>query len=338
MIVWSLFLLAVIPFALAAFWRTTVDHDWARATGASAIVGFVPYIVWSFIHMQNGGETSGIITRLIHILPFALLITVTVYAATWFAKQKESPTGLVFALLLVALGLLLIMVPELLFVDDSFSGAFERMNTVFKLYYQGWIVLAVAAGYAVHYWRSLTERTSGSRYALTRVWAAAFIVLLVGAAYYPLAATATKGGLFSGEASLNGLSHLSTTSRDAIAFIRDTVADGSAVLEAFGEDYTEFGQVSASTGVPTVLGWVGHELQWRGSSELMEGREADIAAIYTTPDVEEAKNLLARYSVDYVYIGPREIEKYGKDGLAKFVEFMEPVFTEGNVTIYRLTK
>ena len=337
MIVWSLFLLAVVPFALAAFWRTTVDHDWARATGVSLLVGFLPFVVWAFIHLQNGGETSDLTSRLIHILPFALLITVAVYSATWFMKQEEPPTGLVFALLLAALGMLLIMGPELLFVDDSFSGAFERMNTVFKLYYQGWIVLAAAAGYAIYYWRSLADRTTGTRQVLTRLWAAAFVVLLAGAAYYPLAAAATKGGLFDGDASLDGLSHLSAASRNAIDFLREEADDDSAVLEAFGGDYTEFGQVSASTGVPTVLGWIGHELQWRGSSEPMDGREADIATIYTTQDLQEAQNLLARYDVDYVYIGPREREKYGEDGLLKFSEFMEIVFTEGNVTIYRLT-
>jgi uncharacterized membrane protein len=70
----------------------------------------------------------------------------------------------------------------------------------------------------------------------------------------------------------------------------------------------------------------------------MDGREADIATIYTTPDADEAKNLLASYNVDYVYIGPREREKYGEDGLIKFSDFMEAVFTEGDVTIYRLTR
>jgi YYY domain-containing protein len=337
-IVWALFLMAVIPFALVAFWKTTVDHDWARATGVSLAIGFLPYVVWAFIHLEGGGETSDLAARLIHVLPFALLTTVAVYSATWFAKQEDPPTGLVFALLLAALGLLLIMGPELLYVDDSFGGAYERMNTMFKLYYQGWIVLATAAGYAIYYWRSIVERTSGSRHALTRVWAAAFIVLLAGAAYYPLAAAATKGGLFDGDANLDGLSHLSAAPRNAIDFLRDEADDDSAVLEAFGGDYTEFGQVSASTGVPTILGWIGHELQWRGSSEPMDGREADIATIYTTPDADEAKNLLASYNVDYVYIGPREREKYGEDGLIKFSDFMEAVFTEGDVTIYRLTR
>ena len=92
----------------------------------------------------------------------------------------------------------------------------------------------------------------------------------------------------------------------------------------------------SSTGIPTVLGWPGHELQWRGSSEPFEGREQDVATIYQTKDVEEAKTLLAWYRVDYVYVGPRERESYGEDGLGKFSSFMDTVFQQDAVTVYRL--
>ena len=55
-----------------------------------------------------------------------------------------------------------------------------------------------------------------------------------------------------------------------------------------------------------------------------------------TTDGVLAKNLLAKYDVDYVYVGPREREKYGLEGLDKFESFMEPVFNRDDVTIYRL--
>ena len=44
--------------------------------------------------------------------------------------------------------------------------------------------------------------------------------------------------------------------------------------------------------------------------------------------------LLARYGVDYVYVGPRERDLYGEQGLGKFSSFMETVFSEGGVVIY----
>ena len=88
-----------------------------------------------------------------------------------------------------------------------------------------------------------------------------------------------------------------------------------------------------------MIGWVGHEHQWRGGSDApFKKRADDVARVYETQDVEEARNLLARYDVDYVYVGAREREKYGEDGLGKFSSFMETVFNEGGVTVYRMTR
>ena len=70
-------------------------------------------------------------------------------------------------------------------------------------------------------------------------------------------------------------------------------------------------------------------------------REQDVEDIYQTEDTEIARNLLAKYDVDYVYVGPRERRKYyadGEDGLGKFSEIMKPVFNEGDVVLYRLVQ
>ncbi len=338
-IVWGVFLVAVVPFILGVFWRTTVRKDWARLTVTAMVVGFLPYVVWTFFYMEKGGDPSELVARFAHVLPFALLISIAVYSAMWLARQDKPSTGRVFALALAALGLLLIMGPEMLFVDDSFSGAWERMNTVFKLYYQSWIVLAAASGFAIYYWSTLRESASGFALLLTRVWSVAFVVLLIASAYYPLAAAASKGNLFHEGATLDGLSYLERfdgAEYRAIEFLKEYARRDSAVLEAVGGDYSAFGRISAATGVPTVLGWPGHQRQWRGSSDPFEGREQDVATIYKTRDAQEAKDLLARYDVDYVYVGTREREKYGEDGLSKFSSFMGVVFNEGAVTLYRM--
>jgi len=53
-----------------------------------------------------------------------------------------------FALTLTVVALLLVLGCEFFFVGDVFTS---RMNTVFKLYYQAWLLLAVAAGYSLYY-------------------------------------------------------------------------------------------------------------------------------------------------------------------------------------------
>ena len=332
LIVWGLFLLAVAPVIVSVFWRTTVDRDWRLITAISLSAGFLPFVVWTV--MSFGGDASPV-ARLVWVLPLALLISAAVFAALWLSKQPDPQHGLVFALMLAALGLLLIMGPELLHVDDSFGGAWERMNTVFKLYYQAWILLSAAAGYAIFHMLKLRDGAVGGKLILARVWLLALVVLLACSAYYPLAAAATKGDPQGRDPTLDGLAHLPSDERAAIEFIRSDAGRDSAVLEAFGDDYTPFGRISSSTGLPTVLGWAGHEVQWRGSHEPLSGRREDIEAIYTTNDVEQARRLLDKYGVDYVYVGDRERQAYGEAGLGKFDEFMDAVFQQGSVTVYR---
>ena len=101
-------------------------------------------------------------------------------------------------------------------------------------------------------------------------------------------------------------------------------------------EWFDSGLISRSTGVPTVFNWPGHQIQWRGSDDLFGGREQDVARIYETTDPLEARNLLAKYDVDYVYLGPRERSKHGEGGLAKFPDFMDSVFSQDDVEIYRV--
>ncbi len=333
LIVWGPFLLAVAPVIVTVLLRSTVDSDWRLPTTISLSAGFLPFGVWALLNLD--GDASPV-ARLLWVLPFALLISASVYGALWLAKQDSPRHGLVYALMLAALGLLLIMGPELLYVDDSFGGALERMNTVFKLYYQAWIVLSAAAGYAIFHVLTLRSGAEGRAPTLSRVWAVAFVVLLACSAYYAPAAAATEANTRGLDPTLDGLAHLPRDERAAIEFIRTDAGRDSAVLEAFGNDYSPHGRVSSSTGVPTVLGWAGHETQWRGSHEPLSGRSEDIKTIYTTEDAEVARGLLDKYGVDYVYVGDRERQAYGEAGLAKFGEFMDPAFQQGSVTVYRL--
>ncbi len=339
-IVWGLLLTAVAPFVVVEFWRTTVTKDWRTLMALSLAAAGGPVAVWAVRHLDKGGAEGEVIGRIIHVLPYALLIMMAVYAALWLARRPRPPMGRLFALALTALGLLLVMGPELLYVDDSFGGASERMNTVFKLYYAGWLLLGVAAGFSVYYWAALRDRLAGWGRFMTAVWSVAFVALLLGSAYYSLSAVVGKGA-FDQAPTLDGLAFIGEDSAEyrAIERIRDDAGSESAVLEAFDSasyyGNGPFGRVSASTGVPTVLGWAGHESQWRGSDAPYAGRPEDIETIYKTQEVELAKNLLAKYNVDYVYVGPLERRKYGDEGLEKFGTFMELFFSEGGITVYR---
>ena len=338
-LVWGTLLVFVAPFIVACFWQTIVGPDWRRMTMISLAVAFLPLLLWMVVRLQSTTPSEGPTGRFIHILPLALLIAMAVWSAIHETKLK-GPTGKGFALALGALGLLLIMGPELMYVDDFFDDPRQRMNTVFKLYYQAWILLAAVSGYSIYFWLSTRHRLTGRLRKMSTVWAVAAIALVVCGLYYPAAAAATKveEGGFASRPTLDGLAYV----RDgreaeyaAIQFIKDNLPDGSAIVESVGEWY-EAGLISRSTGVPTVFNWPGHEIQWRGSDEAIGGRQSDVAAIYTTSDPERARILMSRYDVDYVYVGPREILAHDGPGLDKFPEFMDTVFQQDDVTIYKL--
>ena len=100
-------------------------------------------------------------------------------------------------------------------------------------------------------------------------------------------------------------------------------------------------KTSASTGLATVLGWAGHEQQWRGGDPLgyaqIEPRRADIATIYNAGDLEQARGLLQKYGVGYIYVGAAEQATYQIDP-NKLAQLGEQVFQQGNVTIYRVPR
>jgi len=89
-----------------------------------------------------------------------------------------------------------------------------------------------------------------------------------------------------------------------------------------------------------VIGWVGHEEQWRGGDAAaraeLEPRKTDVELIYSTPDPAQARELLDKYDVRYVYVGELERQNYAQESLAKFDRIGQPVFQMDEVTIYAI--
>ncbi len=334
--IWAPLLVGVAPMVAVLFWRTTLTTDWVRMTVAALVAGLAPFVVWAALYLAGDGGLGGVVGRFFHVLPFAALVGMAVYSALWLARENNGG-GAAFSMLAAAFGMLLIMGPELLYVDDSFGPPSERMNTVFKLYYQAWIILATISGFAIYFWASLRAAQRPGRRALTTLWACVFAALLLGALYYAPAAAASKAGPPGGQRTLDGLAYLrigSPAEFEAIEYLREHAGD-SVMLEAVGE-WHDAGLISRGAGVPTPLNWPGHQAQWRGASPLISERDVDVELAYRTLDASVARGILDKYGADLVYVGQRERNKYGEGGFAKFAEFMDVAFSQGGVSIYRL--
>jgi uncharacterized membrane protein len=258
----------------------------------------------------------------------------------------------VFVLLLVAM--LLVFGTELVYVRDSFDN---RMNTVFKLYYQAWVLLSLVSAYGVYYLGSgafvrmapvVKAGVLNSRAYLSRPVAVAWLlivaVLVAGAFVYVPAALESRSNGFSGPTTLNGLSYYEQFQPDdaaAIDWLDRNVGGTPVVVEATGGSYSAFGEVAWMTGLPTILGWDFHEIQWRGASiiPIEDERKRDVDTIFTTTDSHLTQDLLNKYAATYVFVGPLEkqaYEKNGTAGLTKFGQFMDVVYKNPGVTIYKI--
>jgi uncharacterized membrane protein len=246
----------------------------------------------------------------------------------------------VFVLCLTLVGVALLAACEVVFVRDGFGN---RMNTVFKLFYQAWVLLAVSASYTIYY-LDLRRRAGGWRWpavASYRLWRAVAAVLIAGGLVYTLLAPLSKAGFFAATPTLDGLAWLREADpheHAAISWLAG-VEGTPVILEASGGEYSRYNQVSAFTGLPSVLGWAGHEYQWRGNTPEPAARKADVDAIYRTADVQVAERLLRKYDVTFVYVGDLERQAFADapaGALTKFSRFMDIAYRNERVVIYRV--
>jgi uncharacterized membrane protein len=172
-------------------------------------------------------------------------------------------------------------------------------------------------------------------------WPVGLAVLVAGGLVYPALAIPNKADYFKSEPTLNSIAWIKEYRPGdyaAIEWLRANAPDHAVVLEAPGSHYAAYqytGRISALTGLPTLLGWGGHENQWRGNYDEPARREPDIDRLYNTPDIRQAQILLDKYGITYVIVGAVERERYAPPGLKKFEQFMDVAFQQDDTTIYQ---
>ncbi|PJF41517.1 MAG: hypothetical protein D6737_15720 [Chloroflexi bacterium] len=255
------------------------------------------------------------------------------------------PPATGFALAVAAVAMLLTLFPEFLFLRDNFA---VRINTVFKFYYQAWLMFSVASAYAVYSIMRDNHLQLPSP-SVRLVFAGGTALIVTAGLLYPVLGVYNRIFLESGflasdnprALTLDGGPTL-VQSDDflSITCFRDFVTDDDVVVaEAIGPAYrSQFGRVAGLSGVPIVLGWENHERQWRGSTynEVAGSRAQDIALLYADVPWERAQEVIDRYGIDYIFYGSSERSSYGPAGEIKFQERLEPVCQQGGSVFYRV--
>ncbi len=219
------------------------------------------------------------------------------------------------------------------------------------------------------------------------LWALVLGLFLLAGLIYPFFGPYEKNGHYAQRVGLDG----STWLRDggltgagmpddytAIQWLKARIAADPAfvkpILETSGPDWVDYSRISTFTALPTLLGWPGHENQWRAGKGLARPGTFDcgltlakyniraaqagpsqqkdepncrlqlIDFLYSTDNVQLAQTLLHEAGVQYVYVGNLErgivnrggttAKQYSPQGLSKFSQFMKVIYQSNSVTIY----
>ncbi len=270
------------------------------------------------------------------ILLVVLLALIVVALRLRVVDLALPDTSTTFVLLMLLTGFLLTFGVEFVYLRDVFG---TRMNTVFKFYFQAWTLFAIGGAYAVYYLaRTLRPLVRGGFFA-------GVAVLLFASLLYPVLGIPNRANDFQGNATLDGTAFIRGVSPGdyaAIQWLDENAPRGAHILESTGRQYTFDDRISMATGLPTVLGWIGHEDQWRGSTKLYKDdatgvdRAADVARIYQTSDANSVLTLVDKYAISFVVVGPTEREQYSLTPMQvdKFDKVMSRVFDNGGTRIY----
>jgi YYY domain-containing protein len=297
--------------------------------------------------------TIGLLADQLRLVLVGALVLVAVTA--WQRRDDQARLALLF-LAGIALGLGLIV------EQIALKGDIGRMNTVFKLYLQAWILFGVVAAVGIV---AVWTNKQAQRSAPVWTWSAALVVLIAGAAVYPaLSVPARLGDRFASRPpTIDGMAYMNSAVYDDIPENRDPVSfplgndlaainwlrlnvDGSPViLEATLPGYRWGSRVSVYTGLPTVLGWDWHETQQRpGFGMMIEERRNDVRRMLgETNSFGAIRPLLDKYHVGLIYIGDLERAYYDDAALAKFDAAVEQgeltiVYKRSGVTIYEYAR
>jgi YYY domain-containing protein len=261
-----------------------------------------------------------------------LVVLLALVAATLVAIDAADDGDGRAPLLLILAASVALLACELVYLKDPYGDRLYRMNTVFKLYLQAWVLLSIAGPWCV---LQLFDRAWLARPARRAALVTVGSLLLASCAY-PVGVTATRVVHRMSAPTLDGNEYLQREHPDdfaAIQWIRGHVTGLPVILEASGNPYSYYARFSSNTGLPTIMGWANHEGLWRGHETAVGKRHNDVLAMYNAATLEEITPLLDQYHVKYIVVGELERKDYPEAGLQKF-NTLRVVFTRGDTTIY----
>ena len=289
----------------------------------------------------NYSDLPGFIT--IYSTNIFTIILIILGIVTFFLL-KETTIKIVCGIIIFGLAITL-------FTETCFF--YDRMNTVFKLYLETWLLFAISSVYVLYYLFQpgyYIFRACKSIYLelIKLLWFAPLFILIALAGFTSITAIigfsfTDKTGSYKPVLTINGIAYSKynlPSEYQAIEWIKENIKDKNCILlESHGNGYSQCGRVCMNTGIPIVVGWEHHLTQRGVNREDIKKRSKDVRNIYTCQDANEIYDLLKRYKVNYIFVGNEEIKDYGIRGLQTLkrnpMKFKQ-IFNNDKVTIFRV--
>jgi len=272
------------------------------------------------------------------IVPLIFLIIFSFLKKT---KFKISTADL-FALGLFITATLLIIVPEVIYLKDIYIYDHRRANTMFKLTYQGFMMYSLIFGYAFARVSQFLSKKISLIYKII-----VLLIFVIHIMYQFFSLKGYYGIWFESDKKINikeykglyGGSFLKNNQPDNAAAIDwlSKLPGQPVIVEASGDSYTDFNQISMATGLPTIQGWIVHEWLWRGGYDAPAARQSEVVNVYESTSTDQIREILQKYNVSYIIVGPKEIEKYKALNTKNFDTLgYKNVFQSGQLKIYQV--
>lgn len=255
-----------------------------------------------------------------------------IFFVLWFKNRnlkKESANSpiLRFLLILFSFSTCLIILPEFFYIKDIYPAHF-RANTMFKMGYQAFMMMSIAASATLAIYKLHHEAKLKHYLYYIGVSIVIFLVSI-----YPSFAIASYYGRAFKTPQLDGslwIGGVYEEYSEIIEYLNKVAPNQLNILEAQGDSYTDFNVVSSYTGLPTPAGWWVHEWLWRGTSEAVGQIAPLVQDVYETKDISTVSEFVKKYKVKYIIVGSNERSKYKNINEDKFNKIGRLVYTSKN--------
>lgn len=231
-------------------------------------------------------------------------ITPTEHKNVFFAWLQHLKVSELFILILGLCGLGLILIPELVYIKDIYGSVNQRSNTMFKLTYQAFILLALCAGMLITKWMFLPKNGKQFLGGALLLFIFSRNLKYYGDGWEMWAGDYKQPDRYVSLKSTDGIPDIRDDDLAAIDWINENIEGRPTILEAHGGSWRVDGKVgnvfcriSFMTGSSTVAGWHHHEWLWKNDVEALNVRRDDVQKIYTCFDIKKAASFLRDYGV-----------------------------------------